>query len=716
MTKHKKRGQDLANLLNNAIDEIASDDMPRSDVIMMLAEAAGIESGTVNQILNTDIDCPPLDRLESFSEILDIPLTDLVVAAEMDGCSYEEERQKGFFEWVVAGFSKFFGRTPKRSQMARAIKDVSEWDGSASQWPDTDAYCADCLIDVNDVAGRDQKVQSHCFLPIREPGDDADTYVRQAVFAAAGGRGITQVEKPADVPQADWDTAVEAAANEIIAAYEEMDRVAPESIWELAGRDMPEEARCTTCFHDQYQKMTPKERTISMGRIYDQIAALLWQEDMARETYTWIMDLYWDQGFLYALLARDGMLFRRDVTVMDDTVELGGEVRVFEQFTPTFEQSRTIIRQRADGRYQAFMIASVAVLNRVGEIDSTKLYDSFIEHINRTGDYPIVTVLHLGNASRIGQANYVTRDGYTYILGYLFDDTDFGRAAAKGIATNPEKWGNSIEFLPKGREMLEVAPDIRVPVYTQGVNTAVTVLPEQDAASLFTSHTITRGKSMNEKAKQVILELMDGDEELADRFAQVVDNTNDSIRSRQLIARNNAAVTDAENHTESDETNLEEEEDNTTDTGAFVTESELVLDDDLVGVVVDGVVNSDAFKNEIGSRLSHIENMLSDLTNENRSLKDAWQKAQNDMEVLRNRLHDLGSDAEQKKQEWVDDLPTRKTRRRVTYRASENRAPENGAEKKGDPGTMSREASTRESSSDIAAQTLQKIPNYLGSA
>lgn len=41
------------------------------------------------------------------------------------------------------------------------------WDGSASRFEDTDAYCAACLIDLNKPG--EKKVQSLCKLPVKEP-------------------------------------------------------------------------------------------------------------------------------------------------------------------------------------------------------------------------------------------------------------------------------------------------------------------------------------------------------------------------------------------------------------------------------------------------------------------------------------------------------------------------------------------------------------------
>lgn len=65
------------------------------------------------------------------------------------------------------------------------------WDGSASKYRDTDAYCGACLIDLNEPGA--DKIQAKCKLPVKEPDG---TYNRNALRAAAaalmGARGGVQ--------------------------------------------------------------------------------------------------------------------------------------------------------------------------------------------------------------------------------------------------------------------------------------------------------------------------------------------------------------------------------------------------------------------------------------------------------------------------------------------------------------------------------------------
>ena len=80
------KGTNLATVLNAAIGD--GDD--RMDTIAMMATAAGIEADTVNQILDGEIDCPPMDRLEKFADTLNITVDTLTEAAMQDGCTYED--------------------------------------------------------------------------------------------------------------------------------------------------------------------------------------------------------------------------------------------------------------------------------------------------------------------------------------------------------------------------------------------------------------------------------------------------------------------------------------------------------------------------------------------------------------------------------------------------------------------------------------------------
>jgi len=87
-------GDTLARLLNREIDDLAeSEDVDRSEIISRLATAAGIDESTVGQILRGEIECPPMERIEGFAEVLprDVTIERLRRALRADGCNVEED-------------------------------------------------------------------------------------------------------------------------------------------------------------------------------------------------------------------------------------------------------------------------------------------------------------------------------------------------------------------------------------------------------------------------------------------------------------------------------------------------------------------------------------------------------------------------------------------------------------------------------------------------
>jgi HK97 family phage prohead protease len=83
-----EKGESLGSLLNGLIDDEVEDGAERSEVLAAMGRAGGIEAGTVNQILDGTINCPPLRRLEGFADELGVDVSRLVDAAERDGCDY----------------------------------------------------------------------------------------------------------------------------------------------------------------------------------------------------------------------------------------------------------------------------------------------------------------------------------------------------------------------------------------------------------------------------------------------------------------------------------------------------------------------------------------------------------------------------------------------------------------------------------------------------
>lgn len=74
----------------------------------------------------------------------------------------------------------------------RAIVD-KPWDGAASRYADTDAYCAACLIDDNPSGA--EKSQAKCHLPYKEPNGDININAVRNALARVGQVQTTAANK-----------------------------------------------------------------------------------------------------------------------------------------------------------------------------------------------------------------------------------------------------------------------------------------------------------------------------------------------------------------------------------------------------------------------------------------------------------------------------------------------------------------------------------------
>lgn len=86
---HEEKGERLAAFLNRRIDAIVTEERSRSVIIANMATAAGIAVNTVQNILNANIICPPLARLQGFARALSMSASSIRQAAERDGCEYD---------------------------------------------------------------------------------------------------------------------------------------------------------------------------------------------------------------------------------------------------------------------------------------------------------------------------------------------------------------------------------------------------------------------------------------------------------------------------------------------------------------------------------------------------------------------------------------------------------------------------------------------------
>lgn len=636
--------------------------------------------------------------------------------ATLNKLSQLQKLQKRVNRW----FAQLRGQAVKRE-----IVEVESWDGAASNYETTADYCDACLINVNPQSGRTDRadwVQSHCKLPVRQAGDGAEVYVAQALQAAVGGRGITAVTKPDDVSQDDWDAAVEDAAREIIAAYGEMDEIAPDSVYELAGMNMPERGRMAN----------ETTRATSLSLMSDQI----WTKVFDSDFYAWPIDLYMDGGQIFAIVTKDGKLYQIPVTLDESSQEvtLGEWVQVVDEFVP-IPRSLRVIRQ-ADGRARWVAVASTAVVNRVGEIDAMELFDDMIARAEKEG-YPFLTFYHLDETLKMGECDYLGRDGVVYIASGLFDETEIGRMAAEGVEADPDYWGISIGFMPtEAPEMVEVMPGVKIPVYKRGIHKELSILPESQAAAWFTTVNCSTEVSRMKKEMREALSKLIGTE-AADKWAEKVDSVNRAAEEGNMIRRDKtepvAGVTIDKSVPEVTAP---------VDPAPADPAPDVIVDDELVMAIARAAVENEGLRNiirgyveaaaqgylenadvvtkfgtaaqEIAGQLvameaahttgletlrSRVDEVAGDtsLKDEVTRLAGEITKLADAVATLQGGVETLQQDETERQATWVNDLPAHQTRQvKVSYRPTVSR---------GNGGAVAQEVSLAE----IAAQTIAKI-------
>lgn len=304
----------------------------------------------------------------------------------------------------------------------------------------------------------------------------------------------------------------------------------------------------------QFESAAAVERAIGFSRLRDQVWPLIDALDIPeRGLWHWLSDVYFDSGSLYVLISTStGRLLRANLTVSGDSVSMGTPVPVTEMHIPSAE-NRVVTRvfETENGRFRWLSISNVAIMNRVGELDSTALFDSFIAHANETGEYPYRTFWHQGEVMRTGQADFLARDGFCYITSGLYDeDNELALIEIAALQNNPEGWGESIGFestaLPS---LLRVADDVNIPFYIQGINREISTCPEVMAASWFTTPMTMEVNRMNEGVKKGLQQLMADarvtDEDataLLGHFEGAVDRVNTHAQQPGVIARSTATV------------------------------------------------------------------------------------------------------------------------------------------------------------------------------
>lgn len=374
------------------------------------------------------------------------------------------------------------------------------------------------------------------------------------------------------------------------------------------------------------------------------------------------MDVYYDDdGLLFLLCTRAGKLLRVPIAVDGDAVTLGTPVEI--PLTGRAVQSRFTVIRDANEQLRWYAIAASSVLNRVGEIDSRELFDSFIAHAQETGEYPILSFYHLPEQIRFGVADLLARDGNLYVASGTFDDNDVARAAAAGLsADNAAEWGTSIGFYVLSEPTLLRVGDVNIPVYTRGVNSEISIVLEREAAAHFT-RIGTQAKEARgmEKATYDRLVALVG-KERADALAAQADETNRAIVDAGMVTREGTAddgqpTANAKGGASSVNAAA------TAPTQANVTASqarEIVLDDETVSALMDVLMQSSPFATlaqQVAQAQTSIGEIVPQLNANTEALQTANDAFATRSAALDQRVRALERLDEEKRREWQADLP-----------------------------------------------------------
>lgn len=499
----------------------------------------------------------------------------------------------------------------KEAKTERAIKEVDSWDGSASNYT-PEQYSDACLISVWKEAGKDEPTKDYCFLPVKEPG--SNDYADKGIMTAAGGRGISRVKKPSDVPQEDWDKAVKAAANKIASLYKEMEMDVPASV---------EKMRSVTLYALEemaYRAAYGKYPMASFNGLYAS-----------------------EDGGLFIVLNQDMKLYRSEIEWQDGEMMLSDWKEVSMEFVP---RSQTTITRQADGSVRWLSISATATINKVGEIDSRQLFDNFVKRAEETGAYPQRIFYHENGQKYVtGQADFLARSGNCYITGGVYNDSFLAQAEIKAREAEPDYWGDSIGYLPMGPVEFIKVRGFDIPVYQDGINVEISTLPKNEAASLFVQTEVKR--AMNERQLEALAKLaFGGDVERAKQWVEEnPEEVNRQIDQRGLVTRSEGETIEVE-----------------------VQAAEFELTDEVIQVIITRMAENEVIR----AQAVKLDEQAQALT----GLQEKLTSVETVLARLEQRLGTVEQTDQEKRRQIAQDLPANAVVTRLTYRPSVERGKE----------------------------------------
>lgn len=332
------------------------------------------------------------------------------------------------------------------------------------------------------------------------------------------------------------------------------------------------------------------------------------------------------------------------------------------------DMARTVIRQMPNGQYRWLSVSATSTLNRVKEIDSRELFDSFKAIADATGKYPKRDIMHLGLWGEYfvtGQCDFMARDGNVYVTSGVYNDSALARAEIESREAHPEYWGDSIAYqsLENPDVLIMGAPDEEdddsILIFKEGVIRFISTVPEALAASHYTRGSIQKmevdrmWKDLDEATRTAFTVLFKDEAAAQEWWEANPDDVNRAIEESGMLTR---TVEPEDTEPEPEPAPEEPEE------AEPVVERVLELDDEMIQEIVSRAIGADEFTTH-----------LSDFTDR----LDAFQAALDKLtEGVNSRLQELEKSEEEKERRYLEDLPRRELTR-VTHRPREENAPEN---------------------------------------
>lgn len=305
--------------------------------------------------------------------------------------------------------------------------------------------------------------------------------------------------------------------------------------------------------------------------------------------------------------------------------------------------TRTTVRRQKDGTYRWFSVSAVSAKNRVGEIDSRDMFDSFVRIAEATGKYPERDFMHLGRWGdhfRVGLCDFLARDGNTLVTSGLYYDTELARMEIAAREANPEEWGDSIEFILL--DEIEWVED--TPVMQMGFLRFIATVPEKMAASHFTSGVVQEvdRMAMTEQQLQAFNSLFGDEEKAGEWLEKHVGDVEGAIEDAGMLTRSMEGEAETEIETEGAELEL----------GVDEVELEIDVDQDVLDELVERT--AELVLARFSSVQEALESQLATLSDSISALNGVTRQSMQDVE---RRLAELERDADTLVDEIARDMP-----------------------------------------------------------